>query len=138
MHENTTSLSFRRYWKSIIWAIIMAIGLFTPGDKLTERKFFHIEHFDKILHFLIFGFLQFLILFDMHLSQVIISRRHIFASSLICIFYGIVTEIVQFLFVSEREGSIYDLLADIIGILLSILFFFLIRDFIDRWFHRKL
>ena len=132
MQKSTTSFSFLKYWKSLLWAVIIAIGLFTPGDKLTESKLFQIEQLDKILHFLIFGFLQFLILLDMHMGNVTITGRRIYFSVLVSIFYGIVTEIIQYLFISERKGSIFDFFADITGIILSVGFFFLIRKFIDR------
>lgn len=137
MQKTTTSFSFLKYWKSLLWAVIIAVGLFTPGVKLTERKLFQIHQMDKILHLLIFGFLQFLILFDMHIGKVIITRRRIYFSMLICVFYGIVTEIIQYQFISERKGSIFDLFADMTGIMLSVGFFFLIQKFIDRLHPQK-
>lgn len=138
MHHNISVFHPVKFWKSILWAIIIAFGLFAPGDKLPDRRFFHIENIDKILHLLIFGFLQFLILFDMHLNRVIITRKRIFLIILICICYGALTEIIQYSLVSKRKGSIADLFADITGIMLSLGFFFLIKKSIDRFFPRKI
>lgn len=138
MHRNNSDFSPLRFWKSIIWAIIIAIGLFTPGDKIPKQKFFYFEEMDKVLHLLIFGFLQFLILLDMHLNRIIISRKRIIFMLSICIAYGILTEILQYLLISKREGSVFDLFSDITGIMLSLGFFFLIKKFIDRLLPRKI
>jgi VanZ family protein len=137
MHQNNTLFSPLKYWKSIIWAIIIAIGLFTSGDKLPKHRFFDFEQMDKVLHLLIFGFLQFLILFDIYQNNVIITRKHIIFSLVISIGYGILTEIIQYVLISKREGSIFDLFADITGIMLSMAFFFLIQKSINRFFLRK-
>jgi VanZ family protein len=137
MHQNSVISFLVKFWKSILWAIIIAIGLLTPGDKLPDRKLLQIEYLDKILHGLIFGFLQFLILFDMHLGRIIITRKRIFLSVLICLSYGAITEIIQYLLISKRKGSIADLFADITGIMLSVGFFILIKKFINRFFPRK-
>ena len=138
MHQNNTVFTLFKYWKSIIWAIIIAIGLLTPGDKLPKHSFFQFEQMDKVLHLFIFGFLQFLILFDMHLNKVIITRKQIILSVIISIGYGILTEIIQYILISKREGSIFDLFADITGIMLSLGFFFLIQKSINRFFPRRL
>lgn len=138
MHQNNSDFSPLKYWKSIIWAIIIAIGLFTPGDKIPKHKFFYFEEMDKVLHLLIFGFLQFLILLDMHLNRIIIDRKRIISTVIICIAYGILTEILQYFLVSKREGSVFDLFSDITGIMLSLGFFFLIKKLIDRLFPRRI
>ena len=138
MYQNSTVISPVKFWKSILWTIIIAFGLFTPGDKLPERRLFQIEHLDKILHLLIFGFLQFLILFDMHLSRVIITRKRIYLSVIICISYGIFTELIQYFLISKRKGSIFDWFADITGIVLALGFFFLTKKLIDQFFPRKI
>jgi VanZ family protein len=137
MPQNTIVYSPLKYWKSILWSIIIAIGLFTPGDKLLKHSFFKFEHMDKILHFLIFGFLQFLILFEILVNKGIIRRRQISLSLIICMSYGILTEIIQYIFISTREGNLFDLFADITGIMLSLGFFILIQKSINRFFLRK-
>lgn len=125
------------YWKTIIWAIIIAIGLFTPGDKLPDRRLFQIENLDKIVHLIIFGFLQFLILLDMELNKVIITKKLIILSLLISISYGIFTELIQFFMISKRKASVSDLFSDITGIMLALGVFFLLRRFINQWLRLK-
>ena len=138
MHQISAAIIPLKFWKSILWSVIIAIGLFTPGDKLPERKLFQLEHLDKILHLLIFGFLQFLILFDMYSGRIIITKKRMIQSIFICTGYGVLTEIIQYLLISKRNGSILDLIADITGIILAVVFFFLLKKPIDRFFPRKI
>lgn len=138
MHSNQVTISPLNFWKSILWVAIIAIGLFTPGDKFPERKIFEFNGLDKILHLLIFGFLQFLILLEMHISKIIFTRKRILISLVISISYGMLTEIVQYIFISKRKGSLLDLFADITGIMLALGFFFLVQKLIDRLFPLKI
>jgi len=121
-----------------MWAIIMAVGLFTPGDKLPDRKLLHIENFDKILHLLIFGFLEFLLLLEMYLNHRTWSRKAILLTIFVALGYGVITEIIQYLFISERKGSFFDLFADLTGIMLALGFFMLTINIINRLFLRRL
>lgn len=138
MHQNHPVTPLLKFWKSIFWAAIIAIGLFTPGDKFPENKLLQFENFDKILHLLIFGFFQFLILLEMHLSQVEFTRKRIYLSLIISIGYAALTELVQYILISKRKGSLFDLFADLTGIMLALGLFFLIRKLINQLFPRMI
>lgn len=127
-----------RYWKSFVWAGIIAYGLLTPGDKLPKQNILHFAHADKLLHFLIFFGLEWLALYESvshELSPPRFRQRVIISG--IVIAYAAGTEILQLLFANKREGDIFDFLADIAGILLALLSFNISYRFIDRFFLRK-
>ena len=128
---------FGRYWKSIAWSLIIAYLLFIPGNDLPHNKFLDsIPHLDKIVHFVLFTILAFLL----HVEKKIVRKELNFADHLILILiaviYGGFTEIIQRLIIFERTGSWFDFLTDLSGIFSGILIFLVFRRSIDRWFLR--
>lgn len=104
-------------------AIFILIVLLLPKSNMPVNKLFDIKHFDKIVHALLFAGLQFLLLLDSKVQRK--SYRQIFLLTFICIEYGALTELLQLLTNVGRTGSYYDFLADILGIGMGILFFWL-------------
>jgi VanZ family protein len=90
------------------------------------------------LHLLIFGLFQFLVLLELYINKGSLTRHTLFLSISISLAYGITAEIIQYFFVVGREGSIFDLLADILGIILASGIFCRLRKIIDRLFLRKI
>lgn len=82
---------------------------------------------DKIAHLLLFGFLAFITLWGYRKKLVDINyphRKKIYAIiALISIMYSGLTEILQKYFFTNRYGSIYDFVADIIGCALGMFLF---------------
>ncbi|MBN1598481.1 MAG: VanZ family protein [Bacteroidales bacterium] len=96
--------------------IIIAIALFTPGDKLPKQDFFHIEYADKIVHFSMFLMLQLILFRDFSGKNTLTGVKNFIMLGIISLSYGLITEIFQYFIISEREASTFDLLADFIGI----------------------
>lgn len=104
----------KKYWKTISWSILILFVLLMPENTLRENHFLNIEHIDKIAHFLLFGILELLILVEgrIKLSIPLNAAKY----SLICILFGAFTEMLQLTLSSDRTASWYDLMADILGV----------------------
>lgn len=83
-----------------------------------------VSHIDKVVHFGIFFMFMFLwlsYLYQRNDGQ--LSMRSIIIVFLIAAVYGIVIEVFQELFTASRTFDVFDILADIVGSLVGILFF---------------
>jgi VanZ family protein len=87
----------------------------------------NIPNFDKFVHFgMYFGLMS---VFIFENRKAIKSTRNLFLLGLIPLFYGIIIEIMQSSLTTTRTGSIFDAMADLTGILVSILLWLLIRSY---------
>ena len=105
---------------SIAYAVMIFIVSSIPGDSLPK---YDTLGMDKLLHFCVyFGFG--ILLFKTNGEQSKISIKTIFfLTLLIGLIYGISDEIHQ-LFVTNRNASVYDVIADFIGIFIGAVFIF--------------
>ena len=134
---NKAGIFFRRYWKSIIWMLVIAYLLFIPGNDLPHNKFLDsIPHLDKIVHFVLFTVFTFLLHFEKKIAFKVIRITDHIQIILIAAAYGACTEIVQGLKILERDASWLDYLTDLTGITSGILIFLAFQKFIDRFFLR--
>ena len=112
-----------KFWKSILWAAVIAFLLLLPGDKIPEKKLLDIPHFDKIVHAALFMLFEFLLLIEAKfLINFKIPRLKL---TLLAIGYALLTEWLQYLFAISRDGDWNDFLADVTGILISLVVVFL-------------
>lgn len=86
---------------------------------------FNIPYIDKIVHFGMYFGLMFLIIIENRKS--IRSVKDLFTLSLIPLSYGIIIEILQSVLTVTRSGSFFDVIADLTGILVSIMIFIIIK-----------
>lgn len=85
-------------------------------DKMSVAK---IPYIDKIVHFgMFFGLMSVLIFENRKLIKKTVS---LFYLALIPLSYGIIIELMQSFLTSSRSGSIFDALADLAGISVSVL-----------------
>jgi len=111
----------------IIWIIIIFILSSIPGNNIPKITQFKIPHLDKIVHFIMYSTLQFLVLVEYYknYTQKYPLVNVVLISVTLSVFYGVIMEILQSLFFINRTGSFYDILANstgaIIGSLIAIL-----------------
>jgi VanZ family protein len=106
----------KRQSPAIAWGVIILLLTLAPGKTLPNVPIFGI---DKIVHFIIFGLLLFLSLYS---NKNRYNRKIALSSLIICIGYGIIIEFIQE-YIPGRSFSIYDILANSIGVGLGYLFF---------------
>jgi VanZ family protein len=108
---------FRKYPLSFFWAFIILVLTMLPGNKLPEVN---IYSFDKLVHFGIFGLLMHLLLKDLKRTGAL--PGYIKFSFFFCFLFGTSIEIIQ-IFVPGRNFSVYDIIANSIGVVLGYFFF---------------
>ncbi len=109
------------FWKPLLWLAIICYLLFIPANDLPTGFFFSIPHFDKIVHFtLFFVFCLFLL---RPLKR--LNLNHYLLAPLVSIISSGLLELIQHSLSATRQSNIYDFLANSIGVLSAVLFFFL-------------
>jgi VanZ family protein len=109
---------------SILTALII-MYLSMANSHTFDEVHINVPNFDKLVHFgMYFGLMLVMILEN---SKNIKSARNIFLLGIIPLSYGILIEIMQSTLTSTRSGSVFDALADGVGIIISILFWLWIR-----------
>lgn len=111
---------------SVLVALVILYLSLADSKSFDKVPFLNIPHLDKIIHFLMYFGLMSVIVFEHRKS--INVRTKLFLIALIPFFYGILMEILQLVITASRSGSIYDVLANSTGILVSILIWALIGD----------
>jgi len=95
---------------------------------------------DKIVHFILFGGLAYLILYGYrdYLNGGEKSLGIIITAILIATLYGLLTEVLQHYVFIGRNGNIFDFVADAIGAVIGFLAFYLLnikktnRNYVDK------
>lgn len=88
-----------------------------------------IPNFDKVVHSGMYFALMSVIILENR--KRLNNTRSLFLTSLIPLFYGIVIEIMQSTLTVTRTGSIFDALADTVGILVSLLLWLWIKPHLE-------
>ncbi len=92
---------------------------------------------DKIVHFILFGLLAFLLLWGYRKKTVsentLCLKKRFILTLIISIAYGGLTEILQKHVFINRYGSLYDFIADAIGCVIGVLAFnFYLKFFLKK------
>lgn len=119
----------KRYWKSIIWAAVIFIVCTLPSDGVPRFKLFRIEHFDKFVHFSLYLVLGVLLFFESRnlKENENLKLKTIIAVGSISIGYGIVIELIQLLFATTRSAELLDVLANTLGVFISVIAYFVVN-----------
>lgn len=101
------------------WSVIIVIASLNSSDNLTEIQF-DIPGLDKVVHFVMYGVLSFLLLWAV--EKTIRNSLKLWNLLLIVLLsssFGLLMEILQKTMTSVRNFDIYDIIANIIGVLLG-------------------
>lgn len=113
----------KRLWLSIVWAIIIMLLTGLPGNYFPDVvSFWEWLSPDKVVHLVIFGIQAFLMLIA---QKQYLSRKSRFrittAIIIVSIAFAALTEILQTYLFIRRCGSVYDFLADVVGVFVGLL-----------------
>jgi VanZ family protein len=117
---------------SVLVALIILYLSLADSQSFNKVPFLNIPHLDKIVHFLMYFGLMSVIVFEHRKS--IIGRTQLVLIALIPFIYGILMEILQMTITSTRSGSIYDVLANSSGIIVSALIWSSVGDRLNAYF----
>jgi VanZ family protein len=96
------------------------------ADELSKVQLINIPHIDKIAHFGMYFILMSLIIFETQRAS--IKNRSLLLLSLYPFSYGIILEILQSATTNSRYGSLYDVIFNTLGILISVLLWLLLKS----------
>jgi VanZ family protein len=115
---------------SILVALIILYLCLANSQTFEKVSFYKIPYLDKIVHFSMYFGLMSSIIFENR--KTLKKTRSLFLVSLIPLLYGILIEISQAVFTVTRYASIYDVISNATGILVSILIWLWIKPFIKE------
>lgn len=116
-------MSLLRYYKTIIVLIFVLLLSLLPASTAPKISFINIPHFDKFVHFFMYFFLTIASLID--INNNIKKPTRLFILSVIfsiAVMSGII-ELIQANFIFGRNGSWFNLLANISGSLFAFILF---------------
>jgi len=115
---------------SILVALIIMYLSLTSSDTFDKVPLYNIPYFDKIVHFGMYFVLMSVIIFENR--KTFQSTRFVFLTGLIPLFYGILMEVLQATLTISRSGSVYDVVFNLAGILVSLILWLWIRPLIKN------
>lgn len=118
---------FRYNLVTILWALFLLLITLTPGNAMPTTGNFNVPHSDKVVHFVGFGILAFLMSrgFKKQYSKIWLRNHYILCSLVLAISFGIIIEIFQ-LYIPDRSFDLFDIVANTTGVLagLGTLYFY--------------
>ena len=106
----------------IFYSVFITIIFLLPTKEIS-KLFDTFIPIDKLVHVVIFLVLSFLWLFYVNSVLNDIKPIVLFFILAVCLFYGILIEVTQELYVSSRGADVLDVIADLLGSSLGLLFF---------------
>lgn len=110
-------LSLKQNYKSIFWAFLILVLSLSHIDTSDSIKEFIIPHSDKLVHIFLYTVFSFLLLLENK------KGKGIFIRLPFALFYGILMELFQHYFTLHRSMEFYDILANLSGIFIGLLFY---------------
>jgi VanZ family protein len=110
---------------SILVALIILYLSLAPSNNFEDVPVIDIPNIDKIAHFLMYLTFMSVIIFENRKKIKYVSQ--LIYIGIIPFVYGISMEILQMLFTTTRNGSLFDILFNFLGILFSALLWLWIK-----------
>lgn len=128
-------LFLKNFWKTIVWACVIVILSCMPEDNIQSQKWNIIPNQDKFLHLLFYGILGYLFIKALQIQFKItkLNRRIFIISFSFILTFGIILELIQEKMIQSREGEVLDLLFDLIGFFICLVFIYFV-PYIRRYF----
>lgn len=107
---------------SIVWAIAILVLIMVPGSSFGDTSWLKFPHFDKLVHFVLFFVFGGLLFFGLVCQKSINDKGWALwvYFSIIGVGYAILTEYIQWAFINSRKGSLWDALANILGLYVGV------------------
>lgn len=111
----------------IVFSILTTISFLTPISGPSTFKFY--IPLDKLIHITIYLFLSFLWISYFYKANIYNKiTTPIVLVILLCLFYGIIIEAIQELYIPLRKADLFDVLANMIGVFLGALLFWNVKN----------
>ncbi|HEY8959823.1 VanZ family protein [Chitinophaga sp.] len=110
----------RYYTPAILWIILILVLCTLPGNDIPSNSFLDKIHFDKFVHFGLFGGIVLFLSLGIYQQKKYISNRTLWLLVLIAAGYGLAIEFIQKYWAINRSFDMYDLVADTLGAIAGI------------------
>lgn len=121
---------FLKYYKSTIIFILVLLLSLLPANSTAKIHFLNLPYFDKVIHFLMYFSLTFVLFLDIKIKIKNPTRPFIFRVVILLVVWSGFLEIIQEFFILGRSGSWFDLLANILGVIFGTFLFYRISKFV--------
>lgn len=115
------------YLPATVWIILILIVCTLPGKDIPTNSFFEKVHFDKIVHFGLFGGVVLFLSLGIYQQKKYISPATLIILVIIAATYGLAIEFIQKYWAIGRSFDIYDVVADTLGAIAGIWVFKIVR-----------
>lgn len=117
-------MHFKYLIYSILWSIGMVFVLLLPGDQLPADQL-PLPGFDKIIHFSLFFVHYYIWVIGLIKQRIfkVIKEKTVKISLIYSLALALLIELGQFYFIDGRSGDWLDVLANVLGIGTSYIFF---------------
>lgn len=125
-------LFFRKTWIPVGWLLVSHLAMLWPKDKMPDEKIEWFPHFDKLVHFGIYGGIVFSLFAWLILNGKINPQKKWgwgIALAALATLDGLLVEILQRTPFINRDYDLADVLFDSIGAILGLA--------VVMWFYRK-
>jgi VanZ family protein len=114
------------HWRAILWIAVIAFACFMPVERLPNISFLsRIPHFDKIIHFMMYFIFALFLMSGFSRQYGKTSLKAYIFSFILAFLLGALIEVIQENI--GRSSDMYDMLANIAGIIASLLLFNFIK-----------
>ena len=105
------------YWKTSLWMFVILFLSFLPGKAFEKITLFDFSYQDLIVHFIMYAVFTVLLIKELSSKKSAhpLKKAGWIIPLLACAVLGVVTEIVQYLWIAGRSGSLSDFILNICG-----------------------
>lgn len=123
-------MSLKKLWPTYTWAIAILLLVGLPGSYFPSvQTFWDWLSPDKIVHIVVFGIQAILPMYAYDVILLQKKRRYIVTTTIIILttVYALLTEVLQLYVFIGRHGSLYDFVADFVGVIVGIVAYYLLN-----------
>ena len=105
------------FWKTILWVLVIFVLSFLPGKAFEKITLFDFSYQDLIVHFIMYAVFTVLLIKELSSKKSAhpLKKAGWIIPLLACAVLGVVTEIVQYLWIAGRSGSLSDFILNMCG-----------------------
>ncbi|NIG52713.1 VanZ family protein [Chitinophaga sp. Cy-1792] len=127
----------RYFIPAIAWLVLIMVLCTLPGRDIPTNSFLEKIHFDKFVHFGLFGGIVFFLSLAFWWQRKKISPALLFLFVLFAAAYGLAIEFIQKYYAEGRSFDLYDALADTIGAIAGVWVFRIFISILEKRKERK-
>ncbi|WP_143309843.1 VanZ family protein [Chitinophaga vietnamensis] len=120
-------------WKyfipAVLWVVMIFILCTLPGKDIPTTPFLEKIHFDKFVHFGLFGGIVFFFSLAIYQKKKYVSAGTLLLFVVLSAAYGVAIEFIQKYWAIDRSFDLYDALADTLGAIAGVWVFKLFQKY---------